>query len=88
MIVSSGDISKPDIDFEKSILGKEIIMKNNSNNESSEGRYIPIFMCLGCGVGVAIGAAFDNVGVGMCLGCGIGSLIGAVLTLCGKKGEK
>jgi hypothetical protein len=50
-----------------------------SNGENGTIRYLPIFMCIGIGVGMAIGSAFKSIGVGMCLGIGIGMSIGACL---------
>ena len=40
--------------------------------------YMPIGMCIGISVGMAIGAAFDNIGVGMCLGLSVGMSIGLI----------
>lgn len=38
------------------------------NEKESKIQYMPIFMCLGLSVGMAIGAASDNMPIGMCLG--------------------
>ena len=51
-------------------------MKNDNENKPS---YLPIFMCLGLSVGMAIGAASDNIPIGMCLGMSVGVSLGAVL---------
>ena len=42
-------------------------------------QYMPIGMCLGISVGMAIGSAMDNISVGMCLGLGIGMCIGVAI---------
>ena len=41
--------------------------------------YMPIGMCFGISIGMAIGAAMDNIPVGMCLGLGIGMCFGSAL---------
>ena len=41
--------------------------------------YMAIGMCLGCGVGMCFGAAFDNIGIGMCLGISVGMCLGLAL---------
>ena len=46
---------------------------------------MPIYMCLGISVGVAIGTALDNIGVGMCLGVGIGTCLGAAMDAANRK---
>ena len=43
--------------------------KKDSENQI---QYMPIGMCLGLSIGMAIGTVMNNVGVGMCLGMGIG----------------
>ncbi len=53
-------------------------MKNSKDSENKT-QYMPIFMCIGLSVGMAIGAAFDNISVGMCLGLGFGVCLGSVL---------
>lgn len=40
---------------------------------------MPIFMCIGCSVGMAIGAAMDNIGIGMCIGVALGVCVGSIL---------
>lgn len=44
-------------------------------------QYLPIGMCIGISVGLAIGAAMDNIpvfmSVGLCIGMSIGALIDA-----------
>ncbi len=52
-------------------------MKNNK--EPQKIQYMPIYMCLGISVGMAIGVALDNIGVGMCLGAGFGMCIGSII---------
>jgi len=52
----------------------------SKTDKSSDGiQYMPIGMCLGLSVGVAIGAAFHNIGIGMCLGLGIGMCLGVII---------
>ena len=53
-------------------------MKNSKDSENKT-QYMPIFMCIGISIGMAIGAAFDNISVGMCLGLGIGVCLGSAL---------
>ena len=50
--------------------------------------YMPIGMCIGIGVGTAIGAAFDNIPVFMCLGLSIGLALGVAIDAIKKKNEK
>ena len=45
----------------------------------SEGYYKGIMMAIGTGIGVAIGAALDNPGIGTPIGIGIGLAIGSYL---------
>ena len=40
-----------------------------------------LFMYCGMSVGMAIGAALDNIGVGMCLGISVGLAIGGIIDL-------
>ena len=49
--------------------------KDNGN----QIQYMPIGMCLGLSIGMAIGAAMDNISVGMCMGLGIGVCFGSAL---------
>ena len=53
-------------------------MKNSKDSENKT-QYMPIFMCIGISIGMAIGAAFDNISVGMCLGLGFGVCLGSFL---------
>ncbi|MGI2335713.1 MAG: glycine zipper family protein [Dehalogenimonas sp.] len=46
---------------------------------SEEGEYTGMWMALGTGIGVALGAAIDNVGAGIAIGVGIGLAIGSLL---------
>ena len=50
--------------------------KDNSENQV---QYLPIGMCLGLSIGMAVGAAMDNISVGMCMGLGIGLCFGSTL---------
>ena len=51
-------------------------MKKENNDQTY---YLPIGMCLGLSVGMAIGAAMDNISIRMCLGLGIGMCIGSAI---------
>jgi len=51
----------------------------------TEGYYAALCMALGSGLGVAIGAAMDNIGAGMAIGIGFGIAIGALLDAKAKK---
>ena len=53
-------------------------MKNNKDSEIKT-QYMPIFMSIGISLGLAIGAAFDNIPIGMCFGLGIGLCIGSAI---------
>ena len=48
-------------------------------------QYLPIGMCFGLSIGMAIGAAMDNIPVGMCLGLGIGMCFGSAMDNAKKK---
>ena len=50
--------------------------KDNSENQV---QYLPIGMCLGLSIGMAVGAAMDNISVGMCMGLGIGLCFGSAM---------
>ena len=50
-----------------------------------EGYYIGIGMAIGSGIGVALGAAFEQVGGGIPIGVGIGLAIGSALDAKAKK---
>ena len=56
-------------------------MKENKNNnqEPNKMQYMPIGMCIGIGVGMAIGTALDNIAIGMCMGLSVGMGIGAII---------
>lgn len=58
-------------------------MKKLDNNKNEPGKfvgiYMPIGLCLGCGIGMLFGnVLFDNISLGMCLGVSIGLCLGAV----------
>ena len=50
-----------------------------------EGYYMSMGIAIGSGIGVALGAAMDNVGGGIPIGVGIGLAIGAALDAKAKK---
>ena len=53
--------------------------KNPDNQSPNHIPCMPIGMCMGLSIGVAIGSAMDNIGPGMCIGLGIGMCLGAAL---------
>ena len=57
----------------------------NQNQEPNNMQYMPIGMCIGIGVGMAIGAATDAIPMGMCLGLSIGMAIGVAIDSRNKK---
>lgn len=73
------------------VLCKKVIkvLKHNNMNINNENQiqYMPIFMCLGLSIGMAIGVAMDNIGVGMCLGVGIGTCLGTLMDYKNKKNQ-
>lgn len=46
------------------------------------------FMPLGMGIGVALGAAFDNIPLWMCLGLAVGLCIGTAIDAANKAKDK
>ena len=50
--------------------------KKDSENKV---QYLPIGMCLGLSIGMAIGASMDNIPIGMCFGMGIGMCFGSAM---------
>ncbi len=61
-------------------------MKDNkeSNNQIAN---LPIFLCIGMSVGMAIGAGIGNISMGMCIGMGMGSAIGLLIDSQNKRKE-
>ena len=51
----------------------------NKNEKEDKTYYLPIFMSIGLSVGVAIGAATNNMPICMCIGLAIGVGIGTAL---------
>ena len=49
--------------------------KNPENNV----HYLPICMSIGISLGLAIGAAANNIPIGMSIGCGIGVCVGGIV---------
>ena len=56
----------------------DIHMKNK-NEKKDKTLYLPIFMCLGLSIGIAFGAATNNMPTCMCIGLAIGLCIGTAL---------
>ena len=62
---------------------------SNPKEPKNQMQNMPIFLCLGVSVGMAIGAALDNIGVGMCVGMSVGMCLGVCLdSIQKKKAEK
>ena len=60
----------------------DFIMKDNDKNKKSSGKqtyYMPIFMCLGTSLGIAIGIATSNMPICMCLGVSFGLCVGSLI---------
>ena len=57
--------------------------KQNKKHEENESttHFLPIFMSIGIGTGVAIGAAMDNIPIGMSIGVSIGLCLGAAIDM-------
>ncbi len=53
-----------------------------------KGHYVGIWISIGTGIGVAIGAGMDNVGAGIPIGIGIGVAIGTMLDAKAKKEDR
>ena len=51
----------------------------NKKDSGKQIPYMPIGMCLGLSIGMAIGSAMDNISIGMCFGLGIGMCFGSAL---------
>ena len=51
----------------------------DKKDKDNQIQYMPIGMCLGLSIGMAVGAAMDNISVGMCMGLGIGLCFGSSL---------
>ena len=60
-------------------LTNEVIDMNNKKEQKDNTQYLPIFMSIGLSVGVAIGAATNNIpicmSIGLCIGVGIGTAL-------------
>ncbi len=56
-----------------------------THNLVNEGYYTAMYMAIGSGIGVAIGAALDNIALGIPIGVGVGVAIGASLDSKAKK---
>ena len=46
--------------------------EQNKKDGQSSGRFNPIGLCIGLGIGLCFGVALDNMGLGLCLGMSIG----------------
>jgi hypothetical protein len=58
---------------------------NNSSNGSS---LLPIYMCIGLSVGMAIGAPTGNIPIGMSIGIGAGLCVGGIIDLINRRSSK
>ena len=54
-------------------------MKKHDSDDNTQ--FMPIGMCIGLSVGVALGAAMDNIPIGMCMGLGIGMCFGSAIDI-------
>ena len=77
----------------KSVIIKSIKFTQECDflEKEREGKQNPVyadFMCLGLSVGMAIGAASDNMPIGMCLGMSIGMCLGTALDAQNRKKDK
>ena len=56
-------------------------MTENNKPEGNEGprSFLPIGIAVSVGVGIALGAALDNIAVGIAVGIGAGVVFGAAL---------
>ena len=56
-------------------------MTENNKPEGNEGprSFLPIGIAVSVGVGIALGAALDNIAVGIAVGIGVGVVFGAAL---------
>lgn len=57
--------------------------KNNASENHTQ--FMPIGMCLGISIGLAIGSAMDNLSAGMCAGLGIGMCVGSLIDAANRK---
>jgi hypothetical protein len=62
-------------------------MKNDKQPENKTS-YVPIGMCLGISIGMALGAAAGNIAIGMCMGIGVGMTIGSLVDHQNRKKDK
>ena len=69
-------------------INKIIKHLQKSHKLVTEGQNIGIWIAIGAGIGVAIGAGLDNVGTGIPIGIGISVAIGAYLDNKAKKEGK
>lgn len=54
-------------------------MQEKPPSKTEDTNYVGLGIALGAGVGVALGAAFNNLAMGVALGAGLGVVLGAVL---------
>ena len=62
--------------------GAYLSMKNNNekgHNDQNTTHYMPLYMCIGISLGLAIGVATDNLAVCMPIGLGAGVCLGSFL---------
>jgi len=52
-------------------------MKKKDSDQQMQ--YLPLGMCMGISIGMAIGAALGSIPIGMCFGMGIGLCFGSAL---------
>ena len=57
----------------------------NKSTQQSEHKpeqtthWLPICMCMGLSIGMAIGSLMDNISIGMCMGISLGMAVGSLI---------
>ena len=51
----------------------------DKKDKGNQMQYMPIGMCLGLSIGMAIGSGMGNIPLGMCMGLGIGLCFGSAI---------
>lgn len=69
-IISSGNICQ----INKNLWGDNMKKSTNRNNEMMYG------MCIGVGVGTALGMVFNHTILGIAIGLGVGMFVGALIS--------
>ena len=65
---------------------EEVKGETNENTEDSQMMWLPIGMCLGVSIGMAMGSLlFDNMSLGMCIGLALGVSAGSIIDALNRK---